>query len=306
MFRHLKVAVALAPARSLHLRAVLAAGLMLLAALGFGAGPATASTVPPGSVQVVVSDSAFSSTNKQVQAFCPQGKRVLGGGGLITGNNNVVIVESRPFSPAIGDTDDPRDGFLVAAAEDQTNTTGSWLVRAYAFCAVAPPGLQIVVAMGSPTSVTVGHTVAQCPPGKGLVGQGGRIFGGAGQVDLGMLPPSQGIQFSADTLVKEDADGFAGLYQPTSYAVCATWNQVTDLMVVHEGTDDSQPNKKAFASCPIGYRLTGVAGVTTVPGTHLVFFKPTTAISPTVVEVAATATTPLTDWDVIAIAYCAQ
>ncbi len=282
-------------------RAVWGVGVTVLAMVALGAAPAAATTIPPGSVEVVVADSVLSSDNKQAQAFCPQGKRVIGGGALVSGSSNVVITESRPISQGTGES------FLVTALEDQTKTTASWMVRSFVFCAVAPPGLEIVTTQSVRTSEPVTQQRAQCPAGKGLIGSGGLIQSGFGELDLGMVPNGQGFTTASTVIAKEDADGFAGQYRVVSFAVCATGNAFPDFQVSSAEVRNSQPNKKAFALCPIGYRVTGVAGATGAPGTHLVFFKPTTAFSPSTVEVAATTTSPIVgDWGVTAIAYCAR
>jgi hypothetical protein len=277
-----------------------AIGLGLL----FGALPAAATTIPPGSVQVFV-NSILDPNNKTVRADCPAGKRVVGGGALTAGGAHVIISEERPVSDARG------DGFVITAEEDQVGVAGVWSAQSFAFCAPAPPGYQIVPMPGAPTSASATSTTAQCPPGKFLIGSGGQITGGLGQVDLGMFPNggNGSLANASAAFAKEDADGFAGNYQVNSFAICASQNAIGDFAVFRAlSATDTNPNKTVTVACQNGLRATGTAGLTDVPnGTHIQFARPNVTNAPSQVTVAAAAAAPVSrSWTIDATVFCAR
>jgi hypothetical protein len=220
---------------------------------------------PPLGLQRSTATSASNSTNKSATATCPTGKKVLGAGGEIAaGGRQVSMVHIRPNSTLTAVT--------VTGAEDGTGFAGNWSVRAYAICATPPRGLQRVAATSASDSSDKVAT-ATCPTGKGLVGTGGEITGGVGQVVLDLIPfPTEPMGVDAGGL--EDDTGFAGNWSVTSYAICAA---VSKRVVAQSPTDSS--NKGLFAQCPGSLRTTGVGGdITGSPGqVPLVYVGPTDA-----------------------------
>jgi hypothetical protein len=91
----------------------------VVAAQALAAGPVFASTVPVGSVTVASAISPFNSANKTFKANCPAGKRVLGGGGFVSGTRHAVLTELQPISTPAGDS------YQVSAAEDQVGEAGN-------------------------------------------------------------------------------------------------------------------------------------------------------------------------------------
>jgi hypothetical protein len=269
----------------------------VVVAQAFSAGPAAASTVPPGSVTVANTISPFNSVNKTLKATCPAGKRVLGGGGFVSGTRHAVLTELRPISTPSGDS------YEVSAAEDQVGEAGAWAILAYAFCATAPAGLEIVPATSTPASNSFTGISATCPGSKRLVGSGGRIDGGTGQVDL-LTFPEGGLGANRTTAAgQEDTDGFAGTWTVTAYAVCVQATSLLDIQVVKTfSAGDGSTFKSATATCPSGKSATGGAGWADTPA-HVEYIKPNTGINPTSIEVGATAATGFTS-QVIAIALC--
>ncbi len=242
--------------------ALLAAATALIAA-----GPAAATTIPPGTVRVVNSISGFTSLDKSQRVNCPAGQVVLGGGAA-TGNPYVIISAAKPVSDATG------SGFTVTAQEDEFGVTGTWAVQVFAYCAVAPPGYQVVAT--PPTAVSspsFGNTTG-CPTGTFPVGAGGEITGGAGQVDLGLL-------------AFNDGNG-----RPVSKR--------------------SPRPMRTGSGEPIPWRCTRSARrsgrpVTATAGTHVQLFEPDPSPTPTQVTVNASASvTPAGAWAVSAYAFCAR
>jgi hypothetical protein len=261
--------------------AVLGAGLTVLAAQAFGAAPAAASTLPVGTVKAFTTQTPFDANPvKTFSASCPAGQRVLGGGALTVGGIHAVITEMQPVHPTTG-----VDRFQVTAAADQFGIAGVWSFQVYAFCAVVPASaqLEIVSHKNLPTSQFEDQANTRCSPGKTLVGTGGKIDNGQGQVDLGMVPNSSGIVASGSAAIAtEDADGFAGQYTVTGYSVCARENQFLDFQMVRTSSvaPQGQSSLRQTVFCPSGMAVTGLAGLAEQIGSHLQTIRPDRANSP--------------------------
>jgi hypothetical protein len=185
-----------------------------------------------------------SSTSKTVAAKCPAGKRVLGGGGTVTGGRGQVVLQQlQPIQTA---TD---DRFVVNAREDETGYSSNWRLTAYALCADPLPGYAILPSTsGSRSSNSPQSTISFCV-GQTQVGFGGRINGGAGQVHLtNLLRDSNGTVNFTVIAALEDADGFDGDWNVTAYAVCA--NAPDNLTTASTTTPPSSVNKSATVTCP--------------------------------------------------------
>jgi hypothetical protein len=207
----------------------------------------------PGLQRTTRASVSDSSTSKTVTARCPAGRRVLGGGGTVTGGRGQVILER--LEPVQTATD---DRFVVGAREDGTGFSGSWLLTAYALCASPLPGYGILPSTsGSPSSNSPQNTISFCI-GQTEVGFGGRINGGAGQVHLtNLVRDSNGtVDFTA-IAAQEDANGFAGAWTVTAYAVCANAANFTSVSAT---TPPSSANKSATVSCPAGTRVHSAGG----------------------------------------------
>src|SRR4051812_6980040 len=164
-----------------------AVGLALAISAGpaLNATPAAAATLPLGTVTAIGAQNLPSTQSVQtLSAVCAPGQRVLGGGAWL-GSSHAVLTELQPIHPSVG-----RDSFKVTAAADQFGIAGSWFIQAYAFCGVVPANLQLeIIPKTNPaTTQATDQASAQCSSGKFLVGMGGKIDNGAGQVDLGTFP----------------------------------------------------------------------------------------------------------------------
>ena len=133
----------------------------------------------PGLQRTTKTSVSNSNTSKTVTANCPVGKRVLGGGGTVTGGRGQVVLERlEPVQTATNDR------FVVGAREDGTGYASNWRLTAYAVCANPLPAYSILPsASGSPSSNSPQSTANFCL-GQPLVGFGGSVNGGAGQVHL--------------------------------------------------------------------------------------------------------------------------
>jgi len=211
-----------------------------------------------------------SQSPKQMVAFCPSTKRLIGGGGeLLTveidgpRNDNPTLTELRPVRLYDG----IRDAFVVTAAETTPGTDLYWKLRAYAVCADPLPGLHIVPAATTSSSSSVQATSASCL-GQWVIGTGGRISTTSGGVALQVARPSS-LGDIARVQAHEVAAGYAGTWYVTSYAICAP-TKPTGYEVVFAGSPErsSQSKKTATATCPAGKQLlsTGAAITNTAPG----------------------------------------
>ncbi len=107
------------------------------------------------------------------------------------------------------------------AFEDQDGTNSTWRLRATAVCsATTLPGLERVVATG-PSNSRNKHATARCPDGKRVVGTGGEILGGTGQVGITYLLPDEDLT-RVHVRGAEDQDGTNANWAVRAYAVCAT------------------------------------------------------------------------------------
>ncbi len=79
---------------------------------------------------VYVASGAGPATVKSSQAFCPEGKKVTGGGHLITGATNARVTVSTP-----GQVPNPTSWYVEA--KEPSATGASWTLYAYAVCVIA-------------------------------------------------------------------------------------------------------------------------------------------------------------------------
>jgi hypothetical protein len=208
-----------------------------------GATPASAAV--PG-LQVVSVTGAFDSANlKEVTAFCPAGKRVIGTGfHLLGGQGDVILDDVRPQA----------DRVTVSAGEDQDGTTANWKITALAVCAFAPSGLEIVTVTSSFGPSTSKGATASCPSGKQVIGTGAALTQGFGQISIGNLVMNQN---SVSAFGIDDEDGFSGGWSVTAYAICAF--PLPGLQIVGGASPfDSSTQKLASANCPTGKKATGL------------------------------------------------
>ena len=203
------------------------------------------SRIPPGT----------SADGKVIFAYCPEGKRVIGGGGRVYDGNSgkVMLTRLQPIHPAEGP-----DRFEVHAVEPDTGFSGLWTLQAFAICANATqlPGLEIVSSTTRPaTSSTFKATALPCPGTKQVIGTGAGIENGGRQVGL-QLSRASGPRDIARATAREDANGYSGSWALTSYAVCA--NPVRDATTEAYVDVTAPPTTNVF--CPLGTRVHGAGG----------------------------------------------
>jgi hypothetical protein len=268
-----------------------------------GQGVASAGTVPAAEVvrsEPPVPEYDSEPNYKRREAYCPPGKRVIGGGARLLSAQHVVLTRQEPVH-------DPstRDSYVVEASEDQTGFAGAWALNAYAICADPPPGLEIINKTTSAPQGAFHHQeTAHCPDGKFVIGAGGRIDGGQGQVDLGTINQGVARSTAAGTT---DPDGFDGTWSVTAFVVCVTPNPFSDLHIARDQTaPDSTDTKFMTISCPSDKRVTGGTAFSGSPG---VIESVTPDADRRRIEVKArdNSLTPGTGgWDLNVVAFCAS
>jgi hypothetical protein len=256
----------------------------------------------PGLERVTTTTAADSSAGERVAAKCPAGKRVVGGGGeVIDGAGRVVLQRLQPKQTA---TD---DRFVTGAHEVEEGYDGDWQLTAYALCSDPLSGQQVVGQDAEPTtSDPLQSLLALCPGTQTQVGFGGRIRGGAGQVRMTDLflffdPPS--VTFIR---AQEDANGFDGLWNVGSYAVCADGG--TGFVTVAASSPADSEDKSATVDCPAGTQVHSAGAQLTGSGVSSVVIDEV-SIDPGLGSVTAGAAEDATGttgaWSVRAYALCA-
>jgi hypothetical protein len=163
---------------------------------------------PPGLGYGWNTSPSGSQSSRTVAAACAPGKKVLGSGGVIVGGGRHVGLTYVLPTPDLTQV-------VVQAHEDETGHAGSWSVTSWVVCADPVPGLERVVA-GPQTWPT--SAVAACPSPKRVLGVGGVVTNGAGQVRLLRAYPWASV--GAWVVGWEDETGYGGQWTPTAIAIC--------------------------------------------------------------------------------------
>jgi hypothetical protein len=236
------------------------------AALGFTVmagtlliGPAPAYAAVTGASISSVQTEFSATTPKVAEARCPAGKRVTGGFGRVTGQpQHVVLTRMEPVHT------NSLDRFEVAAASDETDPAGQWAVTAVAICADPLPRQQIFSStLDAPPGTSSRSTNAVCPSGLTMIGSGGRVTGGQGEVALSRTGPvltTDPVRSTASGLA--DSTGFAGAWSVTAFVVCAGIATSDVAQPSADSALNSVSPKAADVVCPPGMFVTGGGGQT--------------------------------------------
>ena len=173
-------------------------------------------TAIAGQEVVGVESLADSTAEKSVTAACPAGKRVIGGGGAIGTSDFAVQRILTGVTP-----NSTLTTVTATGHEDEAGYSQDWTVVAYAVCAAAPAGLQRVTATSPLGSDEFSQASVNCPAGKHILGIGGTINGGEGQVLIDDLRTDAALSKATITGF-EDTTGFDPDWNVTAYAICVT------------------------------------------------------------------------------------
>jgi hypothetical protein len=245
----------------------------------------------------VVASATGSNPISSVMSFCAGDKAATGVGGDISGGFGEVTMFD--LTRAVNRTE-------VQAAEDQTGTANTWVLRAYALCSTPLPGIEVVEAASSLDSGRVKTAVASCPVGKRVVAAAGAAFGAAGQVVMDQLVPNAGLT-NVTVQAQEDEDQTALDWQMVAYAVCA--NPPPGLQRTSVTSEqDSEEIKTVSASCPAGKTLlgTGAAIVDGLGGVVIDDLRPNALLTDVTVTGIEDETGYANAWSATAYAICAS
>ena len=282
---------------------VIGAALVLLGAVQ----TASASANVSGWQKVKGVSAIDSSPSKTARAYCPEGKRAIGGGGGLVWDlqhhtRDVVLTGSYPVHPLSG-----RDSWVVSAHEDQGGTTDTWWVDAYAICVDPIAGMHIEVTGGTYGSSTSQRPEAHCDPGERVLGSGGYVQDTGGQVGIQVARASTLATFSYFQ-AHEDADGYAGNWGLLAYAVCAPAPAGYEIVQTASSTSLSEAEKSADAYCPSGKEVLGGGGALgfSAPGNAMLTRTILPDYDDTVLAVADENVSTAANWDfIVAQAICA-
>lgn len=265
------------------------------------AGATPVSAAVPGLERVSAQSGINSNSPKSAIARCPGDKRVIGTGGFIVGGTGQVVIDDvTPNAPLTNVT--------VTGFEDDDGTANTWAVVAIAVCANPLPGLELFSETRQSNSNFQTLAAVSCPSGKRLVGVGGDITGGLGQVTMKYIAPSTS---STDDRVRilafEDQDLTAANWSLRALAICANLLPGLEQVRAVSGPQNSTSPKSATVSCPSGKRVLSAGGRLSGDTRGEVILDDLNARE-TSVEVTAYEDQDGTPaiWDVTAIAICAN
>jgi hypothetical protein len=158
--------------------------------------------------------SSVSNPFSEQDAFCPAGQKVLGSGGRVdNAANHVKLVEATPFLAG--------DRVRVAAFDTIPGSTAIWTVTAFAVCAPAPAGYQVVFA---PSAATMSEpekvAFVTCPAGTRVHGAAATTVGGTQGLALQVVYPFNALDkveaFAVETIPNSTN------WDVRAVAICAT------------------------------------------------------------------------------------
>jgi hypothetical protein len=249
-----------------------------------------------------------SQASKSSNAYCPETKHVIGGGGWVaemgaTPTRRVALTQLQPVRLLDG----VRDGYVATGTESFPGTTGAWYVVAYALCANknALSQWDIVPAQTFLSSQPVQTAEAVCPAGTRVIGTGGKIVNPAGRVALQVARASGTGDIAR--VRAHAADGYTGNWSVAAYAVCVTPPSGYQVVYGPLSPNTSEPEMTVSAVCPGSKVVHGAGGAITnlAPGNvSLRVVYP--SYDPKRVDVVAVEISATNDnWDIVAQAICA-
>ena len=227
------------------IRLAMTAGMVLA---GAGAAVTVATPAQAAVVEVAVAGSGVVSAT----AFCPAGEFLSGGGGgVIGGGGDVTLTSIVP---------DLATASVTARAHDNPGGSPNYSVVAQAIClpGLPPPNYTLKQNIDGPSAGASKNAVATCDPGTSLLGTGFDLDGAAGQAFLRWSVPD--FNLTSHTVIANAAGGFGGVWQATSYAICATPPGLTTRRGHTSGSDPTNAKSATTIDCPGNSRTTGVGG----------------------------------------------
>ncbi len=232
-------------------RLLLAAAALLAGTAAPIAAATPASAVPGLVVVTAASPQTGSEAFKGANAICPRGTNIVGGGGAIDGGGFHVHLGG--LNPAADSF--PANSLYAVANEDVLGYAGSWTLTAWAVCASGVTGWEIVQADATAApGVPSAMATAYCPPGKKVIGAGGR-GAGKGHVILDSINVSANLASVSVEVMSVDTGGDTA----HAYAICI--DPVPGQQLVSAHTQFSSTNQQSLVVyCPAGTKVHGIGG----------------------------------------------
>jgi hypothetical protein len=171
---------------------------------------------PPGYI-IISNPSAFApGRTRATTANCPAGTFAIGAGASLSNGFGQISISDLTYGA---------HSASAGAIDDEDGYSGSWSITAYAICANALPGLQIITAFSTHGSGPLNFATAFCP-GQQVLGTGWSVFLGDLAVARQLLNihadiAGGGANPSVTAFASEDANGYSGDWQVYAQAVCA-------------------------------------------------------------------------------------
>jgi hypothetical protein len=237
---------------------------VVVASLG-AAGPSAAD--PPGIVKAADTTGA-TSFDKSLTVLCPGGTVVSGGGGYVPAPENADVqgfVGLDRLEP-LGNG----SGFIARMREFQS-TIDLWKLSVDAICVTEPAGYEV---KAFPAPVETQVATGSCEA-KNLIGVGGRINNGGGDVVLDFVAPSanlKGVTVRGTPIPGRNPVGWS----VTAFAVCADVFGLERIMFADPLSGNA--HKGVNQSCPAGKGLYSPSAAIS-PGSGRVYLSLVHAIS---------------------------
>jgi len=242
------------------IRSAMAVAALAVSAVAVAFGPATPALADPAGLVVEGETSVSNSSDKTIKANCPSGKVVTGGGGYLT------LSQSAEAYVGLDRLEPAADGSgFTATMREAKPYANNWMVTALALCAPAPAGWQVLSNTGANLQEYV--TTPSCGAGKNVIGLGGRINGGSGDVILDDVTPS----FDLKTVTVRGVAVPGGVdvtWTVTAFAVCANTPPGLERVAL-VGAYHSDPEDVKIKSCPVGKALYGVGAAIGAANGHV-------------------------------------
>jgi hypothetical protein len=167
--------------------------------------------------EIVTRVSEFNTgTARQVDAICPSGKRVIGGGASLANGWGQISINSL----------DLNDNYTEASAiDDEDGFSGAWSITAYAICANPLPGIQHALWGTGADSISPKTSTATCAAGSRVLSAGWQLRWPPNAAQEQVLNTSAFIApggTAVTTIEYEDDTGYSGTWGELTQAICAT------------------------------------------------------------------------------------
>jgi len=211
-----------------------------------GLAPAAPASADPPGLEIVSTGSTSTSADKTITATCPTGKVVSGGGGFVTALGAEAHVALDRLEPLASGT-----GFVATMREaGPASYSDDWTASAVAACVTQPAGYQVVATTGAAETE---YVTASCGT-KSVIGMGGRVNGGFGDVALDQVVPSADLKARAARGVPCQGSTRTG-WSVAASAVCANTPAGLERIGSAPMSSNSNASQSRLLSCPTGKAL---------------------------------------------------